>query len=55
MPEKEVLSDINALTKTMQVVRIKMSETGITDMFDDFHDQKKRDRKTRLKQQKTEV
>jgi ATP-dependent RNA helicase DDX49/DBP8 len=50
MPEKEVLSDIMSLTKTMQVVRIKMSEQGITDQFDDFHDKKKRDRKARLKQ-----
>lgn len=29
----------------MQVVRIKMSEQGITDMFDDFKEKKKRDRK----------
>jgi len=54
MPEKEVLSDIQALTKTMQVVRIKMSETGITDLFEEFHDKKKRDRKVRLKQKEQE-
>lgn len=45
MPEKEVLSDITHLTKVMQVVRIKMSEQGITDMFDEFKEKKKRDRK----------
>jgi hypothetical protein len=39
------MSDITHLTKVMQVVRIKMSEQGITDMFDNFHKQKKRDRK----------
>lgn len=38
------------LTKVMQVVRIKMSETGISDMFDDFKEKKKRDRKTENKQ-----
>jgi hypothetical protein len=45
LPEKEVLVDIIHLTKVMQVVRIKMSEQGITDMFDEFKDKKKRDRK----------
>jgi superfamily II DNA/RNA helicase len=49
MPEKEVLSDITSLTKIMQVVRIKMSEQGITDLFEEFHDKKKRDRKSRQK------
>ena len=50
-PEKEVLKDIVSLTKVMQVVRIKMSEQGITDMFDEFSEKKKRDRKAKAKAQ----
>lgn len=45
LPEKEALSDLTQLTKVMQVVRIKMSEQGITDLFDEFKEKKKRDRK----------
>jgi hypothetical protein len=37
----------------MQVVRIKMSETGISEMFDTFEDNKKRDRKAREKAKET--
>jgi len=48
--EKKVLEDINHLTKVMQVVRIKMSETGITDKFDMFEEQKRRVRKDKEKQ-----
>lgn len=48
--EKAALEDINHLTKTMQVVRIKMSEQGITDQFDEFEDEKKRVRKQKDKQ-----
>lgn len=47
--EKEALSDITHLTKVMQVVRIKMSEQGITDMFDEYEEKKKRDRKSEMK------
>lgn len=47
--EKEALSDINHLTKIMQVVRIKMSEQGITEMFDEYEDKKKRDKKAATK------
>ena len=47
--EKAALEDINHLTKTMQVVRIKMSEQGITDKFDEFEDEKKRVRKQKEK------
>lgn len=39
------MEDINHLTKMMQVVRIKMSEQGITDQFDEFEEGKKRVRK----------
>ncbi len=45
------MSDLTHLTKVMQVVRIKMSEQGITDMFEEFTEKKKRDRKMALKQQ----
>ncbi len=48
--EKSALKDIMHLTKVMQVVRIKMSETGISDMFDEFKEKKRRDRKTENKQ-----
>lgn len=48
--EKAALEDINHLTKTMQVVRIKMSEQGITDKFDEFEEEKKRVRKQKEKQ-----
>ena len=50
LPEKEVLKDVVHLTKVMQVVRIKMSEQGISDMFDEFKDKKKRDRKQLAKE-----
>jgi len=43
--EKAAMEDINHLTKMMQVVRIKMSEQGITDQFDEFESEKKRVRK----------
>ena len=36
--EKAALEDITFLTKQMQVVRIKMSEQGITDKFDEFEE-----------------
>ena len=48
--EKAALEDINHLTKMMQVVIIKMSETGITDKFDEFEEEKKRVRKQKEKQ-----
>jgi len=53
LDEKAALSDISHLTKVMQVVRIKMSETGISEMFDTFEDNKKRDRKAREKAKET--
>lgn len=34
--EKEALDDISHLIKIMQVVRIKMNEQGINEMFDEF-------------------
>ena len=49
MDEKAALEDINHLTKMMQVVRIKMSEQGITDKFDEFESEKKRVRKQKEK------
>ena len=48
--EKAAMDDINHLTKIMQVVRIKMSEQGITDKFDEFEEEKKRVRKQKEKQ-----
>ena len=42
--EKEALDDINHQIKVMQVVRIKMNEQGINDMFDDFKDKKLKNR-----------
>ena len=48
--EKEALDDINHLTKTMGVVRIKMSEQGITDKFDNFEEEKRRVKKAKQKQ-----
>ena len=48
--EKAALEDITHLTKMMQVVRIKMSEQGITDKFDDFEGEKRRVRKQKEKQ-----
>ena len=47
--ERAAMADINHLTKMMQVVRIKMSETGITDKFDEFEDEKRRVRKQKEK------
>ena len=47
--EKAAMEDITHLTKMMQVVRIKMSETGITDKFDEFEAEKKRVRKQKEK------
>lgn len=47
--EKAAMADITHLTKMMQVVRIKMSEQGITDKFDEFEDEKKRVRKQKDK------
>lgn len=44
------MEDINHLMKLMQVVRIKMSEQGITDKFDDFETEKRRVRKQKEKQ-----
>eukprot|EP00347_Sterkiella_histriomuscorum_P004316 403360910 len=38
--EKEVLDDINHIMKVMQVVRIKMAEQGINDMFEEFKEKK---------------
>ena len=45
--EKAATEDINHLTKTMQVVRIKMSEQGITDKFDEFEEDKRRVKKAK--------
>ena len=45
--EKAALEDITFLTKQMQVVRIKMSEQGITDKFDEFEEEKRRVRKAK--------
>ena len=50
--EKAALADITHLTKMMQVVRIKMSEQGITDKFDEFEEAKRRVRKQKEKQNK---
>jgi len=47
--EKAATEDIVALTKTMQVVRIKMSEQGITDKFDEFEEDKRRVKKAKMK------
>ena len=47
--EKAAMEDITHLTKMMQVVRIKMSEAGITDKFDEFEAEKKRVRKQKEK------
>jgi hypothetical protein len=47
--EKAATEDIVALTKTMQVVRIKMSEQGITDKFDEFEEDKRRVKKAKQK------
>ena len=44
------MEDINHLIKVMQVVRIKMSEQGITDQFDEFEEGKRRVRKQKEKQ-----
>lgn len=52
--EKEALKDIAHLTKVMQVVRIKMSETGISEQFDEFEAGKRRERKERIKRQAAE-
>ena len=43
--EKAALEEVIHLTKMMQVVRIKMSEQGITDKFDNFEEEKRRVRK----------
>ena len=50
LDEKEAISDINHLQKVMQVVRIKMSEQGITDKFDEFEEEKRRVRKQKQKE-----
>ena len=47
--EKAATEDIIALTKMMQVVRIKMSEQGITDKFDEFEEDKRRVKKAKQK------
>lgn len=47
--EKSATEDITSLTKTMQVVRIKMSEQGITDKFDQFEEEKRRVKKAKRK------
>jgi ATP-dependent RNA helicase DDX49/DBP8 len=47
--EKAATEDIVGLTKTMQVVRIKMSEQGITDKFDEFEEDKRRVKKAKQK------
>jgi ATP-dependent RNA helicase DDX49/DBP8 len=52
--EKAALEDINHLTKTMGVVRIKMSEQGITDKFDAFEEDKRRVKKAKQKQAQRE-
>ena len=38
------MDDINHQIKVMQVVRIKMNEQGINDMFDDFKEKKLKNR-----------
>lgn len=48
--EKAATEDIVQLTKTMQVVRIKMSEQGITDKFDEFEAEKRRVKKAKQKE-----
>ena len=52
--EKAATADITHLTKMMQVVRIKMSETGITDKFDEFEEEKRRVRKQKDKEKRRE-
>jgi hypothetical protein len=32
--DKEVLDDVNSLLKIMQVVKIKMNESGVNEMFE---------------------
>ena len=51
MDEKKAMEEINHLIKVMQVVRIKMSEQGITDKFDEFEEEKRRVRKVKTKKQ----
>ena len=51
LDEKQAMSDIAQLSKTMGVVRIKMSEQGITNLFDEYEQNKKRDKKAMVKQQ----
>lgn len=48
LDENEVLDDHNYLMKTMQVVRIKMSEQGLDDKFSHFKKQKQEMREGRL-------
>jgi len=48
--EKAATEDLVSLTKTMQVVRIKMSEQGITDKFDEFEAEKRRVKKAKQKE-----
>lgn len=49
LPEKEVLEDMTSLAKQMQIVRVKMSENGMSDLFDDFKEQKKAQREAKEK------
>ena len=46
--ENEVLDDNTTLIKIMQVVRIKMSEQGLDQKFDQFKTQKKEMRENRI-------
>ena len=43
--DKKATDDLAYIAKVMNVVRIKMSEQGITDKFDEFETEKRRVKK----------
>ena len=46
-PEKEVLDELNHISKVMQVVRVKMNEQGMDEKFANFKDKKRAVREER--------
>jgi len=50
--DKKATDDVTHIAKVMNVVRIKMSEQGITDKFDDFESEKRRVKKEKDKSNK---
>ena len=46
-PEKEVLDELNHISKVMQVVRVKMNEQGLDEKFANFKDKKRAVREER--------